>query len=69
MSTGTEPLADVSFTREQIDAMRSKLAKRWGQTVDQVTEDEARYFLRNKDAVPCSPKVKQMVDALNRGKP
>lgn len=34
------------FTRKQIDAMRAQLAKQWRQTVDQVTEYEARYYLR-----------------------
>lgn len=37
---------DKSYTYAEIDAMRSKLAKLWHQTVDQVTEYEARYYLR-----------------------
>lgn len=43
-------------TYAEIDAMRAKLAKLWHQTVDQVTEDEARYFLREgfeKRATSC----------------
>lgn len=35
-----------NFTYAEIDAMRAKLAKLWRQTIDQVTEYEARYYLR-----------------------
>lgn len=41
----TESTKD-QFSREQIDAMRAKLAKMWGQRIDQVNETEARYYLR-----------------------
>jgi hypothetical protein len=34
------------FTYAEIDAMRAKLAKLWRQSIDQVTECEARYYLR-----------------------
>lgn len=34
------------YSYAEIDAMRAKLAKLWRQTVDQVTEYEARYYLR-----------------------
>jgi hypothetical protein len=34
------------YTYAEIDAMRAKLAKLWRQTIDQVTESEARYYLR-----------------------
>ncbi len=36
------------FTDAEIDAMRSKLAKAWGQSLSQVTEYEAVYYLRQR---------------------
>lgn len=37
---------DKRYTYAELDAMRRKLAKLWRQTIDQVTEYEARYYLR-----------------------
>jgi hypothetical protein len=34
------------FTDKEIDAMRRKLAATWGQSISQVTEYEAVYYLR-----------------------
>lgn len=38
--------AEKCFTAQEIDAMRRKLAKVWRQSIDQVTDYEARYYLR-----------------------
>lgn len=37
---------DSPFTDEEIDSMRRKLAKRWNQTISQVTDYEAIHYLR-----------------------
>jgi len=35
------------YTTKEIDGMRRKLAQIWHETVDHVTEAEARYYLRH----------------------
>jgi len=45
------PPALRQFSRKEVDAMRARLAKQWRQTVDQVTEYEALYYLRREATV------------------
>jgi hypothetical protein len=41
------------------------LAKRWGETVDHVTEDEARYFLKH----PTDTSAKALLSDMERDEP
>lgn len=41
-------MPQYEFSDNEIDAMRSQLAKHWGQSVSQVTEYEAVHYLREE---------------------